>query len=253
MKILNGTAFDLEAFSSRMKQLVGRETYSSFGRRVGVSDAVVRKYCLGETMPSVALVSQIAGHDPALFVWLCMGIGEVPEQLATSPISKLAATDAGDQGHDNSSLKDAQASYSTNAEEITLVDSYHVFASAGHGAVIADELKLPPEPFRTDELKGDGLKPERLAIIRAKGDSMEPTISNNEKILISLCNGESLRDGIYVLRIGDSLLVKRLQFDPFGGFKIISDNPVYGEQAVTKEQRQDVHIVGRVVRVGKKF
>ncbi|HDN9020183.1 TPA: S24 family peptidase [Aeromonas salmonicida] len=82
---------------------------------------------------------------------------------------------------------------------------------------------------------------------------MEPTISNNEKILISLCNGESLRDGIYVLRIGDSLLVKRIQFDPFGGLKIISDNPVYGEQVVTKEQRQDVHIVGRVVRVGKKF
>ncbi|HDN9015902.1 S24 family peptidase [Aeromonas jandaei] len=82
---------------------------------------------------------------------------------------------------------------------------------------------------------------------------MEPTISNNEKILISLCNGESLRDGIYVLRIGESLLVKRLQFDPFGGLKIISDNPVYGEQVVTKEQRQDVHIVGRVVRVGKKF
>lgn len=247
MKILNGTAFDLDAFSSRMKQLVGRETYSSFGRRVGVSDAVVRKYCLGETMPSVALVSQIAGHDPAMFVWLCMGIGEIPEQLSASPISKPAPSDG------SNSLNDAQATYAANADEITLVDSYHVFASAGHGSVIADELKLPPEPFRTDELKGDGLKPERLAIIRAKGDSMEPTISNNEKILISLCNGESLRDGIYVLRIGESLLVKRLQFDPFGGLKIISDNPVYGEQVVTKEQRQDVHIVGRVVRVGKKF
>lgn len=253
MEILNGTAFDLEAFSKRMKQLVGRETYSSFGRRVGVSDAVVRKYCLGETMPSVALVSQIAGHDPVLFVWLCMGIGELPEQIAASPVSKHATSDGGGGAHDSSALKDSQAAYNANAEEVTLVDSYHVFASAGHGSVISDELKLPPEPFRTDELKSDGLKPERLAIIRAKGDSMEPTISNNEKILISLCNGESLRDGIYVLRIGDSLLVKRLQFDPFGGLKIISDNPVYGEQVVTKEQRQDVHIVGRVVRVGKKF
>lgn len=252
MEILNATAFDLEAFSKRMKQLVGRETYSSFGRRVGVSDAVVRKYCLGETMPSVALVSQIAGNDPALFVWLCMGIGEVPEQIATSPISKLAA-DTDGQNHDNKVLNDSHAAYRANSEDITLIDSYHVFASAGHGSVIADELKLAPEPFRTDELKEDCLKPERLAIIRAKGDSMEPTISNNEKILISLCNGESLRDGIYVLRIGDSLLVKRIQFDPFGGLKIISDNPVYGEQVVTKEQRQDVHIVGRVVRVGKKF
>jgi phage repressor protein C with HTH and peptisase S24 domain len=56
-----------------------------------------------------------------------------------------------------------------------------------------------------------------------------------------------------VLRIGDSLLVKRLQFDPFGGFKIISDNPGYETQVVTKDQRPDVHIVGRVAWAGKKF
>ncbi|HGK7310678.1 TPA: S24 family peptidase [Aeromonas hydrophila subsp. hydrophila] len=107
--------------------------------------------------------------------------------------------------------------------------------------------------FRTDWLKKEGLVPERLAVIRAKGDSMEPTISNNDIILVNLCNGDALRDGLYVLRIGDSLLVKRLQFDPFGGFKIISDNPGYETQVVTKDQRPDVHIVGRVAWAGKKF
>ena len=250
MEILNGTAFDLEDFAKRMKQLVGRETYSSFGRRVGVSDAVVRKYCLGETMPSIGLVSQICGHEPRLFLWLCLGLGEQPEQATEHPEVPVYARAA--QGDDTTGLAESSAAYH-QMQDYTLVDCYQVFASAGFGATVSDELKTEPMAFRTDWLKKEGLAPERLAVIRAKGDSMEPTISNNDIILVNLCNGDALRDGLYVLRIGDSLLVKRLQFDPFGGFKIISDNPGYETQVVTKDQRPDVHIVGRVAWAGKKF
>lgn len=250
MEILNGTAFDLEAFSKRMKQLVGRETYSSFGRRVGVSDAVVRKYCLGETMPSIGLVSQICGHEPRLFLWLCLGLGEQPDQASELPEVPIYARAA--QRDDAAVLEEPATTYN-QMKDYTLVDCYQVFASAGFGATVSDELKTDPMAFRTDWLKKEGLAPERLAVIRAKGDSMEPTISNNDIILVNLCNGDALRDGLYVLRIGDSLLVKRLQFDVLGGIKVISDNPGYETQVVTKEQRADVHIVGRVAWAGKKF
>ena len=250
MEILNGTAFDLEAFSKRMKQLVGRETYSSFGRRVGVSDAVVRKYCLGETMPSIGLVSQICGHEPRLFLWLCLGLGEQPDQASELPEVPIYARAA--QRDDAATLEEPAAFYN-QMQDYTLVDCYQVFASAGFGATVSDELKTDPMAFRTDWLKKEGLAPERLAVIRAKGDSMEPTISNNDIILVNLCNGDALRDGLYVLRIGDSLLVKRLQFDVLGGIKVISDNPGYETQVVTKDQRADVHIVGRVAWAGKKF
>ncbi len=250
MEILNGAAFDLEDFAKRMKQLVGRETYSSFGRRVGVSDAVVRKYCLGETMPSIGLVSQICGHEPRLFLWLCLGLGEQPEQATEHPEVPVYARAA--QGDDTTGLAESSAAYH-QMQDYTLVDCYQVFASAGFGATVSDELKTEPMAFRTDWLKKEGLAPERLAVIRAKGDSMEPTISNNDIILVNLCNGDALRDGLYVLRIGDSLLVKRLQFDVLGGIKVISDNPGYETQVVTKDQRADVHIVGRVAWAGKKF
>lgn len=250
MEILNGTAFDLETFAKRMKQLVGRETYSSFGRRVGVSDAVIRKYCLGETMPSIGLVSQICGHEPRLFLWLCLGLGDQPEQASEHP--ELPPYALAGLRDDNSGLEESGAS-SNQMQDYTLVDCYQVFASAGFGATVSDELKTDPMAFRTDWLKKEGLVPERLAVIRAKGDSMEPTISNNDIILVNLCNGDALRDGLYVLRIGDSLLVKRLQFDVLGGIKVISDNPGYETQVVTKDQRADVHIVGRVAWAGKKF
>jgi phage repressor protein C with HTH and peptisase S24 domain len=251
MEILNGTTFDMKAFAKRLQILVGRESYSSFGRRVGVSDAVIRKYLTGETMPSVGLVSQICGHEPRLFLWLCLGLGEQPEQVSEIPeVPVYARAGHSDKTH---GFEEPIATYNIKMQDYTLVDCYQVFASAGFGATVSDELKTDPMAFRTDWLKKEGLAPERLAVIRAKGDSMEPTISNNDIILVNLCNGDALRDGLYVLRIGDSLLVKRLQFDPFGGFKIISDNPGYETQVVTKDQRPDVHIVGRVAWAGKKF
>lgn len=251
MEIMNGSTFAQEGFSERMRQLVGRETYSSFGRRVGVSDAVIRKYCRGESMPSVGLVAQICGQDPKLFLWLCLGIGPQPEQVNPLP---LATSSTKDESPVVSESPPVESDYAYQLQHnYTLVDCYQVFASAGFGSVVSDELKTDPMAFRTEWLKKEGLSPERLAVIRAKGDSMEPTISNNDIILVYLCNGDALRDGLYVLRIGDSLLVKRLQFDPFGGLKIISDNPGYETQVVTKDQRADVHIVGRVAWAGKKF
>ncbi|HHQ4536175.1 TPA: S24 family peptidase [Aeromonas veronii] len=249
MEILNGTAFDMKGFAKRMEAMIGRESYRSFGRRVGVSDAVLRKYVTGETMPSVGLVAQICGHEPNLFLWMCLGIGERPEQVPELPAVPSYVTGPADEA----AVAEEPASFNSKMQDYTLVDCYQVFASAGFGSVVSEELKTEPMAFRTEWLKKEGLSPERLAVIRAKGDSMEPTISNNDIILVNLCNGDALRDGLYVLRIGDSLLVKRLQFDVLGGIKVISDNPGYETQVVTKEQRADVHIVGRVAWAGKKF
>lgn len=251
MEILNGTAFDMKGFANRLQSLIGRESVKSFSRRAGVSDAVTRKYLTGETMPSVGLVSQICGHEPRLFLWLCLGLGEQPEQV--SEIPEVPAYAHAGHSDDTRGFEEPIATYSIKMQDYTLVDCYQVFASAGFGATVSDELKTDPMAFRTDWLKKEGLAPERLAVIRAKGDSMEPTISNNDIILVNLCNGDALRDGLYVLRIGDSLLVKRLQFDVLGGIKVISDNPGYETQVVTKDQRADVHIVGRVAWAGKKF
>ncbi|WP_429233055.1 S24 family peptidase [Aeromonas salmonicida] len=251
MEIFNGTAFDMKGFAKRMEALIGRESYKSFGRRVGVSDAVLRKYVTGETMPSVGLVSQICGHEPRLFLWLCLGLGEQPEQVTVLP--EVPAYVRAGHVDDTAVAEESIVTYNSKMQDYTLVDCYQVFASAGFGATVSDELKTDPMAFRTDWLKKEGLAPERLAVIRAKGDSMEPTISNNDIILVNLCNGDALRDGLYVLRIGDSLLVKRLQFDVLGGIKVISDNPGYETQVVTKDQRADVHIVGRVAWAGKKF
>ena len=88
-----------------------------------------------------------------------------------------------------------------------------VHASAGPGALAPEER--PGAYFGFDErwLRSlTGSPSSKLSIIRVEGDSMAPTLNDGDDILVDrLGCAESLRDGIYVLRVEESLLVKRLR------------------------------------------
>lgn len=67
-------------------------------------------------------------------------------------------------------------------------------------------------------------------------------------------HGKMIQDGIYVIRLKGTLLVKRLQRLPGNILKIISDNHSYEPYSIdlTKEHR-DFAIIGRVVWAGRRF
>jgi phage repressor protein C with HTH and peptisase S24 domain len=246
--------FDQEVFASRLAQLVGDEPLRPFARRAGMTDTGLRRYMFDGSEPSASKMMGLAqagsvkaGASPTdVYLWLsCLtdSIGDRYIQIPTSPLSISESS---------SHFSDSKGTASSD-NEFTLIDSFAVFASAGHGTEVGSELRTEPMSFRTDWLKKEGFPEDRLAVIRAKGDSMEPTISDNDVILVLLSNGDAPRDGLHVIRLDGGLFVKRLQFDPFGGLSVVSDNPSYKSYAVSKEQRPDVHIIGRVVWAGKKF
>ncbi|MBZ6064667.1 helix-turn-helix domain-containing protein [Aeromonas schubertii] len=243
-------SYDREAFARRLSMAIGDESRRSFAGRVGISSTSINKYEKLEALPNVERLVAIAVAAGVDLRWLACGDDWESVLGSANSVPELSG-DAREQSpsYDRQGLKPSPILET----EFTFIDSYQVFASAGHGQFVTDEQKAEPMAFRTDWLKREGLAADRLAVIRAKGDSMEPTISDNDIILVHLCNGDTLRDGLYVLRIGDSLLVKRLQFDVLGGIKVISDNPGYENQVITKDQRGDITIVGRVAWAGKKF
>lgn len=233
---IGNEAVDSEVFShfaERLKLAIGKEPLKTFARRASMSDTAIRRYLLEGAMPSIDKAYRLAVAAGVDFAWLCTGKGEVPladgVPLAGSPVAEDSWSD------------------------FTLIDSYAVFASAGHGTDVGHELQTEPMSFRTDWLKREGLAPERLAVIRAKGDSMEPTISDNDVILVLLTNGDAPRDGLHVIRLDSGLFVKRVQFDPLGSVHVMSDNPAYSSIVVKKEDRDQLFIIGRVVWAGKKF
>ena len=81
---------------------------------------------------------------------------------------------------------------------------------------------------------------------------MSPTLSAGDDILVDLADaGERLRDGIYVLRVDGTLLVKRLAIHPVGRrVTVQSDNPAYGD--LPDCGLDEIECLGRVILAGRK-
>lgn len=129
-----------------------------------------------------------------------------------------------------------------------------VGASAGPGAINADERAIDRIGFPPAWLRA--LKPshvDNLSLIRVQGESMHPTLSDGDDILVDRGDGaERLRDGIYVLRVDEALNVKRIALSPRAGvFSVISDNPDFPRWPDCT--LENISVVGRVLWAGRRL
>jgi len=133
------------------------------------------------------------------------------------------------------------------------VRRHPVSVSAGPGALVTEELGKPCFAFDGRWLKGlTATQPSRLSIVRVEGDSMAPTLNSGDDILVDLGDStERLRDGIYVLRIDDAVVVKRLALNPTGRrVTVQSDNPAYPDWPDCS--LDDLKPIGRVIWAGRR-
>lgn len=88
--------------------------------------------------------------------------------------------------------------------------------------------------------------PDDVKIINAIGDSMAPTINSGDMVWVDISCTTPRVDGLYVIVIGDSMSIKRLQIHPFSGqVTIKSDNQRYEDYVA--ENPEDVRVVGKVI------
>lgn len=122
-----------------------------------------------------------------------------------------------------------------------------VAASAGHGCLPISEATVLMMKVARSMLERRGVDPDNAALLQADGDSMRGTVNHGDLMLLNLADNTP-RDGrVYVVSVGDDVLVKRVQRVP-NGIKLIADNPVYDSIAIMDEdQGTDVSVVGRVV------
>lgn len=138
--------------------------------------------------------------------------------------------------------------------ELVPVARVPVRASAGPGAIPGEESRRPYFAFDPIWLKAlTGSPAAKLSVIRVEGDSMAPTLSAGDDILVDLADGpERLRDGIYVLRVDGALLVKRLAIHPVGRrVTVQSDNPAYGD--LPDCGLDEIDCIGRVIWAARKI
>ena len=116
-------------------------------------------------------------------------------------------------------------------------------ASAGPGALAGEEAAIGAFRFAARWMREQGLDPTMLSAIIVAGDSMEPTLRDGDEILVDR-TPRPRRDGIHVVRVGDALLVKRLDTGRPGVIALVSDNPAYRTLELAPEE---VDVIGRVV------
>jgi phage repressor protein C with HTH and peptisase S24 domain len=119
-------------------------------------------------------------------------------------------------------------------------------ASAGPGAVSGVEGAFDAFRFSRRWLAEQGLDGAQLSAITVAGDSMEPLLNDGDEILVDRSH-RPFRDGLYVLRLDDTLLVKRVARAGAGRLVLLSQNLAYPPIEVAAE---DVAILGRVVWKG---
>lgn len=138
-----------------------------------------------------------------------------------------------------------------NAKEYFNIPVLNIHASAGHGAEILTEESSKSLVFKKEWINAHRLQSKDLVMIHAKGDSMEPSITCGDELLIDKSPMDSFVDGIYIIRIEKDLFVKRLRKRLTGAIDIISDNPAYPNETIDDTNSELLHVIGKVVWIGR--
>lgn len=132
---------------------------------------------------------------------------------------------------------------SAQDQEWIMVPRLPLGASAGPGSVSSTELPFDNFGFSRRWLREQGLEAAQLSAIRVEGDSMEPLLRAGDEILVDRAP-RPFRDGVHVVRLGDTLVVKRVAALGAGRLSLLSQNMAYPPVEVGADE---VEIIGRVV------
>lgn len=92
--------------------------------------------------------------------------------------------------------------------------------------------------------------PGKLALTQIFGDSMEPTITRMDYLMIDLSVTKILDNALYAMQWDDALVVKRIARRP-EGIVIMSDNKKYADQILNPKKADRLNIIGVIRWIGK--
>lgn len=135
--------------------------------------------------------------------------------------------------------------------DLTMIERLDVEASAGNGALVDNEQALDFVAFQTRWLRRKGINPAAVRLLNIRGDSMEPTIRDGDIALVDTSIDDIIDNAIYVLVVGNRLLIKRIHILMSGALRLISDNAIYPHEDVPASEAEFVRVSGRVVWFGR--
>ena len=128
------------------------------------------------------------------------------------------------------------------------IPEVEVEASAGAGALAAEFVDEKARWFLPEGMirHEGGAAPKAVRVLRVRGVSMEPELSEGDRLLVDTSRRTPATGEMFVLWDGNGLVVKRVERvagdEP--GLQLKSTSPDYADYTVPA---RDVHIVGKVL------
>jgi phage repressor protein C with HTH and peptisase S24 domain len=137
----------------------------------------------------------------------------------------------------------------TEFKEWSSLPVYDVHAAAGAGTLVHSEYTIDTLLIPTSLLAEFGLSETISTIIYVDGDSMEPTLSHGDRLLVDTREQQHpVTNGVYVIRIDEAVYVKRLRWDIASGkYNIISDNIDYPVFQIDHNNGRNFKIIGKAI------
>jgi phage repressor protein C with HTH and peptisase S24 domain/DNA-binding XRE family transcriptional regulator len=236
----------------------GISSGAELARLAGVPEATYRAYESGRRPLTARAARELA--RPLGITWQMLLFGKeqpkggitvnTPEEAAAVLGQRVHRKPVAPRGYGGPATAEV---VSMGGDSWALLPVYDTAASAGPGKDIDREAVVHRIAFREEWIRTvTKASLDQLAVISVDGDSMEPTLRPGDTVLIDFRqNHPADKDGIYVIRTGNGLQVKRVQVELGRPPKIavLSDNPVYQPQRNLKPD--DIHVVGRVIWLGR--
>lgn len=195
---------------------------------------------------SLAALSELLGRNPSyLQQFIRKGSPRKLEEQDRATLARFLGVSEEElrETKDNSYVKPLRRRDGGEWVEVPRLD---LGAAAGPGRLPGGEAAFYTFRFSRRWLEEQGLARAELSAIRVEGDSMEPLLNDGDEILIDR-SPRPFRDGIHVVRLGDTLMVKRVASAGPGRIALLSQNLAYPPVEVAAEE---VAIIGRVVWKG---
>ena len=232
----DGEEDDFPQVGVRLRHALVGHSQSDVAARAGISTRTLQRYLEGANFKLKALVA-IADACEVSLDWLVTGRGPSRSEPVDGTVDDANSP--------------PQFVSDTGKPRYVAIPRLNIAASAGGGALaehtqvveyLAFDIDFVRNRFRRD--------PKHLVLIEARGDSMEPAIRDGDILTVDLTPGQPLHNAqLYVLRVGDNLLVKRLEQRLDGGLIVHSDNTRYAPETIAREQLVNLNILGEVLLV----
>lgn len=165
-----------------------------------------------------------------------------------------------DQDFIDSIIRDSAPIFSESAikteDKYVLVPLFkNVKASCGNGYLNDDNQEVEMIPFDGKKLSTRNISKKNVQVLFTDGDSMLPIIPHGAHVFLDRTKNTVQRDGlIYVICLGELVLVKYLFRLPNHGLRVVSANPnkdLYPDIILSKEEvdSDNFHITGQVFHV----